>query len=87
MRQRPNQKTRRRPHRELGVFAKNGTLRLVELHPTKGFREMNGEHWRKEFQNAKDLNAPLKIRHGNRVLTMNPIVRSNAPTVRHNKTG
>lgn len=88
MRQRPNQKCRRKPHREAGIFSKNGILRVVELHPTKGFREQNGEEWRADFKQAMETNQPIKLSRGKTMSVVTPVaVRSNVPTVRHNKTG
>lgn len=86
---RPNQKSRHAPHREIGVFSKNGTIRIVELHGTKGFREQNGEVWRKDFTAAMENNKPITLARGQqRKIKVMPVsVQSNAPKIRHNKTG
>lgn len=86
MKKRKNQKIRRKPHGEEGVFTKDGVLRVVALHPTKGLRETNGEYGREMFQAARDNQEQVKIQRGNTVKTFNP-VKSNAPTVYHNKSG
>lgn len=43
MKKRVNQKARRKPFRQIGVYKKNGIERVVILHPTKGFRDRNIE--------------------------------------------
>lgn len=86
MRIRSNQKSRRQPHREVGVFTKRGILRVVELHPTKGFRETNGEGWRGHFEKADQENKPVVIVRGDkRKSTFAPV--SNKPKVMHKKSG
>lgn len=36
-----NQKAKRKPHRQEGVYMCNGIERVVTIHPTKGFRDRN----------------------------------------------
>lgn len=86
MKMRANQKNRRNHHREVGIFSKCGVLRVVELHPTKGFREQNGEGWRKQFEEASSKQQSIKLQRGKTMRVMTP-VKSNAPTVRHNRSG
>jgi len=85
-RRRPNQKARRKPHREVGIFMKGKTLRLVELHSTKGFRESNGEAFRNDIAQAQVAKSSVTLQRGKTVRVMMP-VQSNRPKVMHRKTG
>ena len=87
MKPRGNQKNRRRNRkREVGVFSKNGQLRVVELHPTKGYREQNGEAWRAQFEEARRKEQAVKLQRGKNETVIQP-VKSNVPHVRHNRSG
>jgi hypothetical protein len=87
MKPRQNQKIRRRSHREVGIFSKRGVLRVVELHPTKGFREQNGENWRGDFEKAAATNSPIKLARGKTRQVLVSPVQTNKPKIMHRKTG
>lgn len=87
MKQRPNQKTRRRSHRQAGIFMKGDQLREVILSPTKGFRERNANSMRSAVETAYRADVSLVIDRGSKRMTNMVPVKSNAPAARHNKSG
>lgn len=85
---RKNQKNRRKPHRDVGVFQKDGVIRVVEPHPTKGFKEQNGERWRKDFEEALANDKPITLQRGKtKTVIQSVAVTNNKPKVTHRKSG
>lgn len=87
MKQRSNQKNRRRPYRKVGIFTRDHAIRIVELHPTKGFREQNGEGFRKEIADAQEKGVGLTLKRGQQKPVFVRPVASNKPKILHRKSG